>query len=189
MQPFDHPDIVLGAGTATLEMREQIREESGAELDALIVPVGGGGVIAGACVASRDAKGRAFEVYSAEPEGCDALAQSIEAGERVAVQPGATLADGLKPVRVGQLNFEIAKRDLSGCFRVDDEDLGRAFCRILIRTKTLVEPSGAAGLAALLRAKAEGKLEGKQRVGIMLTGGNLQPALAAELLAKYGDEA
>ena len=189
IQPFDHPDIVCGAGTATLELREQVRQACGEELDALIVPVGGGGVIAGACVASRDANGRAFPIYSAEPDNCDAMARSIEAGERVAVEPGPTLADGLKPVRVGLLNFEIAKRDLAGCLSVGDEELGRAFCQILIRSKTLVEPSGAAGLAALLKARAQGQFEAHKRVGIMLTGGNLQPELAAQLINRYGAEA
>jgi threonine dehydratase len=188
IQPFDHPDIVCGAGTATLELREQVREASGAELDGLIVPVGGGGVIAGACLASRDAKGRAFPIYSAEPNTCDAMARSIEAGERVAVEPGPTLADGLKPVRVGQLNFEIARRDIAGCLRVDDEALGMAFCQILIRSKTLVEPSGAAGLAALLGARARGELDGLERIGVILTGGNLQPELVARLVEQYGDQ-
>ena len=89
IQPFDHPDIVLGAGTATLELRDQVRQACGAELDALIVPVGGGGVIAGACIASRDAKGRAFEVYSAEP--ARAATRWPAASKRVsafAVEPG-----------------------------------------------------------------------------------------------------
>lgn len=189
IQPFDHPDIVCGAGTATLELREQVREACGEELEVLIVPVGGGGVIGGACIASRDAKGRAFQIFSAEPDNCDAMARSIEAGQRVAVEPGPTLADGLKPVQVGQLNFEIAKRDLSGCLRVGDEDLGRAFCKILVRSKTMVEPSGAAGLAALLKARAEGRFDGIKRIGVMLTGGNLQPELAARLVERYGSEA
>ena len=98
--PFDHQDIVCGQGTATLELLEAVSERSSGDerLDALFVPVGGGGLIAGACLACR---GRDVEVHAVEPVGCDALAQSLQAGHRVDVDPAATLADGLKPVRPG----------------------------------------------------------------------------------------
>ena len=189
IQPFDHPDIVCGAGTATLEFREQVREATGAELDALIVPVGGGGVIAGACLAARDRKGRAFPIYSAEPEGCDAMAQSLAAGTRVAVEPGPTLADGLKPVRVGELNFEIARRDLAGALTVDDDALSRAMVALLLGAKLLVEPSGAAALAALGRARLDPShaLSKAERVGLILTGGNVDPGRVAQIVASHGE--
>lgn len=183
IQPFDHPDIVCGQGTATRELLEDVDAATdGQGLDALVVPVGGGGVIAGACVAAR---GRDISIYSAEPHGCDALARSIEAGERVAVQPGATLADGLKPVRVGELNFEIARQDLAGCERVDDDEIGLALVRLLIRAKLLVEPSGAAGLAVAMR----GLPNAPRRIGVMLTGGNVEPSVLLRILQRHAGDA
>lgn len=191
IQPFDHPDIVCGQGTATRELLA----DAGEILDAIIVPVGGGGVIAGACLACRSEAGEATTpIFSVEPAGCDALAASLEAGERVPVQPGPTLADGLKPVRVGALNFEIARRDLAGSFRVEDDELGRALVQVLARAKILVEPSGAAGVAAALREAPALRerlgVDGRPlRVGVMLTGGNVDPALVAELIERWGEQA
>jgi threonine dehydratase len=187
IQPFDHPDIVCGQGTATMELLEQ----AGVQLDAIFVPVGGGGVIAGACLAAR---GRDTGVYSVEPRGCDALAASLEAGERVAVEPGPTLADGLKPVRVGALNFEIARTDVRGCYRVDDDELGRALVALLLRAKLLVEPSGAAGVAAALREAASLREQLRihdrpVRIGVIMTGGNVDPSLVASLIERWGAQA
>lgn len=190
IQPFDHPDIVCGQGTATAELLDYVAAR-GLELDAIFVPVGGGGVIAGACLAAR---GRATAIFSVEPRGCDALARSLEAGERVSVEPAPTLADGLKPVRVGALNFEIAKRDVKAWFRVDDDELGRALASTLLRAKLLVEPSGAAGIAAALREAASlrerlGVVDRPLRVGVILTGGNVDPSLVAEILQRWGGQA
>ena len=184
IQPFDHEDIICGQGTATLELLEDVDAQTGgAGLDALIVPVGGGGVIAGACLAS---KGRKTAIHSVEPHGCDAMAASIAAGERVPVQPGPTLADGLKPVRVGALNFEIAREHLAGCHRVDDHELGLALVKLLVRAKVLVEPSGAAGLAVALRGGLPGDPE---NIGIMLTGGNIEPSVLGTIVERHIGEA
>lgn len=190
IQPFDHPDIVCGQGTATAELLASAGALGG-ELDVIIVPVGGGGVIAGACIATRKSN---TPIYSAEPEGCDALACSLEAGHRVAVEPGPTLADGLKPVRVGALNFQIAKQDVQGSFRVNDDELGRALVQVLVRAKTLVEPSGAAGVAVALREAPRlreqlGVQDRPLRVGVIMTGGNVDPALVATLITKWGAQA
>lgn len=190
IQPFDHPDIVCGQGTATAELLDFV-DAAGVRLDALIVPVGGGGVLAGACLACRRLEADARPaIYTVEPEGCDAMARSLEAGDRVSVEPGPTLADGLKPVRVGALNFEIARRDVRGSLRVEDEEIGEALAQILSRAKLLVEPSGAAGVAAALREAARLRMEldadGRPlRIGVMLTGGNVDPVLVAELLERW----
>jgi len=139
IEPFDHPDTIAGQGTATLELCAQVAEATaGGALDALIVPVGGGGLIAGACLVCAEL---GIPVYSAEPASCDAFARSVEAGERVDVQPGPTVADGLKPVRVGALNWAIAGGAVAGVFRVDECEIGLAMVRLLIRAKVLVEPS------------------------------------------------
>ena len=197
IQPFDHPDIICGQGTATAELLDSTTtpphgdDPSPSKLDAIVVPVGGGGVIAGACLAAAEL---GVPIYSVEPHGCDPLFRSLEAGERVTVSPGPTLADGLKPVRVGALNFEIARRHVAGSFHVDDEELGRALVSILTRAKILVEPSGAAGVAAALREAASlrealGVEDRPLRVGVMLTGGNLEPSLVAQLCTKWGEQA
>lgn len=186
IQPFDDPDIVTGAGTATLELVEEVaRRTNGEGLASLVVPVGGGGLIAGACLV---AAARDITVFSVEPRGCDALAQSMAAGERVPVQPGPTIADGLKPVRVGALNFEIARRVVQRNLHVGDDELGSALVRLLKRAKLLVEPSGAAALAAALR-EGRALLPNSQNlnVGVILSGGNVDPALVGTLLGRYGD--
>lgn len=179
VEPFDDADVIAGQGTATLELLEQVAA-AGSQLDAIVVPVGGGGLIAGACLVAEAA---GVEVWSAEPTTCDAMARSLAAGERVAVPPGPTLADGLKPVRVGALNFEIARRVVRGSFAVDDAELGRALVGLLLHAKVLAEPSGAAALAGALKGTLKGR-----RVGVILSGGNVEPALVGELLARHAGD-
>lgn len=178
--PFDHPHIIAGQGTATLELLEEVAERTkGASLDAVVVPVGGGGLCAGACLAAADWGAR---VYSVEPEGCDAMAQSMARGERVVVQPGPTIADGLKPVQIGELNFAVARDHLAGSLRVVDEDIGRALVSLRRYTGEVVEPSGAAALAAVLRRLLPA---GVQRVGVLLSGGNIAPDAVARLERQF----
>jgi threo-3-hydroxy-L-aspartate ammonia-lyase len=167
--PFDHPDIIAGQGTATLELLE----DAGA-LDALVVPVGGGGLIAGACLIAAEA---GVPVYAVEPVGCDALAKSLVAGKRVAVPPGPTIADGLKPVMIGALNFAIARRHVAACVQVDDAQIAAAMAVLLRGAKLLVEPSGAAALAAVLAGAIPGR-----RIGAILSGGNVDPERVCELI-------
>ncbi len=178
--PFDDPHVVAGQGTATLELFEQVLERGDGPLDSVVVPVGGGGLLGGACLVAEAYGAR---VFSAEPEGCDALAKSLEAGVRVRVEPAQTIADGLRPVRVGELNFAIAQRSVTKAFRVDDEALGRALVHLLLLAKTLVEPSGAAGVAVALGRKLPSDA---RRVGVLLSGGNVAPEQVATLLARYG---
>jgi threonine dehydratase len=174
IQPFDDPHIIAGQGTATLELFDEV-----GELDALLVPVGGGGLIAGACLV---AAGHDTKIYSVEPHNCDAMGQSLEAGERVPVQPGPTIADGLKPVMVGELNFAIAKEHVSAALRVDDAQIGRALSSLVVFAKTLVEPSGAAALAAALSRMVPGK---PRRIGVLLSGGNFSAAQLSDHLKIY----
>jgi len=178
--PFDDPDVIAGQGTATLELVDEVRRETGGALDAILVPTGGGGLVAGACLVCA---GTGTAVYSVEPVGCDAMAQSLEAGRRVPVEPAPTIADGLKPVQVGALNFAIAQRWLSGWLRVDDDAMAAAMVRLLVHGKVLVEPSGAAGLAVALRRELPGA---PRRVGVILSGGNVEPSLVASLLVRAG---
>lgn len=178
LPPFDDEHVIAGQGTATLELVDDVRAQTGEMLDAIVVPTGGGGLVAGACLVCA---GGPTAVYSVEPVGCDAMGKSIEAGRRVVVEPGPTLADGLKPVQVGELNFAIAQELLRGCLRVDDEEIASALVGLLVHGKVLVEPSGAAGLAAALRRKIP---NAPRRVGVILSGGNVEPSLVADLLAR-----
>lgn len=176
--PFDDAHVIAGQGTATLELLEQAAEE-GAALDAVVVPVGGGGLLAGACLACE---GTSARVYAVEPSAASAFAQSLSAGERLHVQPGATIADGLKPVQVGALNFAVARARAAGALLVDDAEIGRALVDLLFATKLLVEPSGAAALAAALERKLPGS---PKRIGVLLSGGNLAPERLVELLGRH----
>lgn len=180
IEPFDHPHIVAGAGTATLELVDEVRARTdGAGLDALVVPVGGGGLLAGACVVCA---AFGIDVHTAEPEGCDAMAQSLAAGTRVSVQPAPTLGDGLKPVRVGALNFEIAQQVVRGSHLVNDSEMGRGLVHVLTRHKMLLEPSGAAALAVAMRESLPGS---PKHVGVLLSGGNVDPSTVARLLQEH----
>jgi threo-3-hydroxy-L-aspartate ammonia-lyase len=179
IEPFDDNDIITGQGTASLELIQDVAAQTnGQSLDALLIPVGGGGLLGGACLATA---GSSTRVYSVEPEGCDAMARSLEAGHRVEVQPGPTLADGLKPVRVGERNFAIAQKYLAGCFRVNDDEISQALNYLLFMGKVLAEPSGAAALAVALRGDLP---DNPQRIGIIISGGNVDPAVLAAVLAR-----
>ncbi|WP_199523860.1 threonine ammonia-lyase [Micromonospora craterilacus] len=173
---YDHPDVIAGQGSASLELIEEA-ERAGTPLDALVLPVGGGGGVAGACLA---AAGRPIEVYGVEPVGCDSLARSLAAGRPTPVQPAPTIADGLRPSCVGELPFAILRTRLRGVVRVDDEEIAEAFRLLLLELKVLAEPSGAAGLAGALRLTAAGD-GGQRTVGVVLTGGNVEADLVARL--------
>ncbi|MFE9958282.1 pyridoxal-phosphate dependent enzyme [Micromonospora sp. NPDC005299] len=190
---YDHPDVVAGQGSASLELIEEA-ERAGTPLDALVVPVGGGGGVAGACLA---AAGTPIEVYGVEPVGCDSLARSLAAGRPTPVVPAPTIADGLRPSCVGDLPFAVARDAVRGVVRVDDDAIADAFRLLLLELKVLVEPAGAAGLAGALRLAArpgdpdgaplragapDGGRPGRYRtVGVVLTGGNVEAELVARL--------
>ncbi|MEV6601154.1 pyridoxal-phosphate dependent enzyme [Actinoplanes sp. NPDC051346] len=178
---YDHADVVAGQGTAALELIEEA-ERAGTPLDALVVPVGGGGGAAGASLA---AAGRGIDLYGVEPVGCDSLARSLAAGRRVPVVPAPTLADGLRPTCVGALPFGILHEAGIGAVRVDDAEIAEAFRLVLSELRLLAEPSGAAALAGALRVTASGI---HRTVGVLLTGGNVEPDLVADLLTR-GTEA
>jgi threonine dehydratase len=176
---YDHRDVVAGQGTATWELVEEAARQ-GIRLDAVVLPVGGGGGVAGACLAVED---RDTAVYGVEPVGCDSLARSLAAGRRVPVEPAPTLAEGLRPALVGWLPFELVRDRIAGVERVDDKDIGQATCLALFLGRLLVEPSGAAALAGALRIAQTGRYSD---VGVVLTGGNIEPPRLARLIKEYG---
>ncbi|SCL60486.1 threonine ammonia-lyase [Micromonospora chersina] len=206
---YDHPDVLAGQGSASLELIEEA-ERAGTPLDALLLPVGGGGGVAGACLA---AAGTPIEVYGVEPLGCDSLARSLAARRPTPVVPAPTIADGLRPDCVGDLPFAVARDAVRGVVRVDDDAIAAAFRLLLLELKVLVEPSGAAGLAGALRlvtgsddpdgalrpparpggsdgvlrvagvpGGSGGAAPGRYRtVGVVLTGGNVEADVVARL--------
>ncbi|MFI5372224.1 MAG: threo-3-hydroxy-L-aspartate ammonia-lyase [Candidatus Eisenbacteria bacterium] len=169
--PFDHPDIVAGAGTAAAELIEDA-----GPLDLLLVPVGGGGLIAGSAIAAH-ASGSGCRVIGVEPAAGDDGVKSFRAGERVRVEDPHTIADGARTPMVGVLNFEVMRRHVHDMVAVPDEALVRAMRFMWERMKLVVEPTGVLALAALL----EGVVEARgARVGVLVSGGNVDLAQASE---------
>ena len=163
--PYDDPLIMAGQGTAALELIGRIGPP-----DILVVPVGGGGLIAGSGTALRAHRDDAV-VIGVEPEGADDTRRSLETGERVEL-PGVprTIADGLQPVTPGILTLEVNRRVVDHIVVVSDDQIRAAMRFLFERLKLVVEPSGAVGVAALLAGSIDA--EGK-RVGVILSGGNI----------------
>ena len=162
--PFDHPMIMAGQGTAALELLE----ETG-PLDALIAPVGGGGLLAG-CATIAKPLDPAIRVFGAEPAGANDTFLSMAAGERVAVAHPDTIADGLRAPKPGELTFPVLRRLAEAIALVSDAEIRAAVKFLLLRLKLLVEPSGAVPAAALLFHKLP---EGVRSVGVVISGGNI----------------
>ena len=169
--PFDHPMIMAGQGTAALELLE----ETG-PIDALITPVGGGGLLSGCALIAKDIA-PAIRVFGAEPEGASDTFLSLAAGQPVAVEPH-TIADGLRVPQPGGLSFPIVKSLAERIALVSDDEIRFTVKFLLLRMKILVEPSGAVAAAAVLFHKLPPAI---RSVGVVLSGGNLD----WEELARY----
>jgi len=170
--PFDHPMIMAGQGTAAIELLE----ETG-PLDALITPVGGGGLISG-CATIATAIHPEIRIFGAEPEGADDTFLSLAAGERVTVAHPDTIADGLRSPRPGELTFPVVQQLVERIILVSDDEIRAAVKFLLLQLKILVEPSGAVPAAALLAGKLPAEIGS---VGVVLSGGNVD----FEELVKY----
>jgi threo-3-hydroxy-L-aspartate ammonia-lyase len=163
--PFDDARIIAGAGTAALELLED-----GDAVDAIVVPVGGGGLMGGTALAAHGTD-PAIEIYGVEPAAGDDFAQSLARGERVTISVPRTIADGLQTTSPGMLTFAIAREHTRAIVTVSDDELREAMRFVFERLKLVVEPSAAAPIAALLHRRITG-LEGK-RVGAIVSGGNV----------------
>lgn len=169
--PFDHPDVILGQGTCALEILE-----AQPKLTALLVPIGGGGLLAGSCLAA-EALGHPVELIGAEPEGAAKLSAALAAGQPTALAETASIADGLLPVSVGRLPWERIGQRVRRGLRISEAAIAAAV-GYLFRTLALrIEPSGAVAVAALLA----GQLEPDGPVACILSGGNVDPDLFARL--------
>ena len=178
--PYDHPCVMAGQGTVALELLADTPD-----LELLVVPVGGGGLIAGCSTAAKALRPR-IRVVGVEPEGGDDTKQSLAKGERVALAVPRTIADGLQATTPGELTFEVNSRLVDEVVTVTDAQLVDAMRFAFDRLKLVIEPSGAVGLAALLNGaipEAKGR-----RVGVVISGGNVGAARFAELIAAHRDE-
>ena len=176
--PFDHPDIIAGQGTVGLEIVEQCAE-LGVVPDSLYVPCSGGGLIAGCAIALKHAH-PGMRIFAAEPENFDDTAKSLASGTRVAVPAGSTsICDALLTPIPGALTFAINSKFLAGSLVVTDEDVRNAMYIAFSDARLVVEPGGAAGLAAALNVSAQ---YAGQTLCVVLSGGNADPALFAEIL-------
>jgi threonine dehydratase len=172
--PYDDPAIIAGAGTSALELFEDVPD-----LDVLLVCTGGGGLLAGCALAASGLRPDAL-VYGVEPAAGDDYAQSFALGERVEIPVPDTIADGQQTTSPGELTFPIVRRLCAGILTVTDDELRATMRFAFERLKLVLEPSGASALAALLHAKVPA-VAGK-RVGVILSGGNVDPALFASIL-------
>jgi len=175
--PFDHPDVIAGQGTAAKELLE----ETG-PLDALFVCLGGGGLLSGSALAAR-ALAPGCKVYGVEPEAGDDGRQALRAGRRVHIEVPKTIADGAQTQALGEITFEIIRRDVDDIFTASDAELVEAMRFFAERMKMIVEPTGCLGFAAARRMASE--LKGR-RVGVIISGGNVDLARFAALTGSGG---
>jgi threonine dehydratase len=180
--PYDHADVMAGQGTAALELVEQVRELDGGGLDALLVCVGGGGLIAGCAVAAAHLL-PGVKVFGVEPEAGNDTQRSLAEGRIVHIDTPRTIADGAQTQHSGALTFPVIQRLVQGIVTVSDEQLVQAMRFFAERMKIVVEPTGCLAAAAVFsRAQGLPDLRG-QRVGVILSGGNVDVARYAQLLA------
>jgi len=185
IKPYDDPGVMAGQGTAGLEIAEDAAR-FGVELDTVLAPCSGGGLVTGVALGLRasDSVARAPKVHSVEPENFDGMRRSLAAGERVAA-PGISqggklsIADALMAPIPGIHVFELAKTLLSPGLAVSEAELEQAVAFAATRLKLLVEPGGAAALAALLSGKADGR-----NIALVISGGNAEFAAVAGIVER-----
>jgi len=162
--PYDHPWTIAGQGTAALELLGQAPD-----LDALIVPIGGGGLISGCAIIARSINSR-IRIFGAEPAIANDALLSLRAGKRVEIPPPETIADGLRSTRPGELTFPVIQRYVEDVLLVSEDEIRATMQFLLTRMKILVEPSGAVGAAAVLYHRLPKDM---RSVGVILSGGNM----------------
>jgi threonine dehydratase len=162
--PYDHAWTITGQGTAALELLEEAPD-----LDALVIPIGGGGLISGSSIAAH-AVHAGIRVFGVEPEQGNDTLLSLRAGSRVEIPLPDTIADGLRATKPGALTFPIVQKHVEDIVLVSDSEIRAAMNFLLTRMKILVEPSGAASAAAVMHHKIPSDVG---RIGVILSGGNV----------------
>ena len=172
--PYDHPDVIAGQGTAVKELIEDV-----GELDALFVPLGGGGLLSGSTLSAR-ALSPSCRIFGVEPEAGDDGRRSLRSGSIVHIDTPRTIADGAQTQHVGVLPFEIIRRDVDDIHTANDADLVDAMRVFAATMKIVTEPTGCLGFAAV--RKLAPALAG-QRVGVVVSGGNIDLDRYAAMIA------
>ena len=176
--PYDHPDVITGQGTIGLEILEQAPG-----VETLVVPIGGGGLIAGVASAAKQKaaqEGRTLRVIGVQAANAAPYPLSLAAGEPIAITISPTIADGIAVAKPGQLNFEIIREVVDEVVTVEDDDTARALLVLLERAKLVVEPAGAVGIAAILT----GKIRNAGRTAVILSGGNIDPLMMERVISR-----
>lgn len=172
--PYDHPDVIAGQGTAAQELLQEV-----GELDAVLTPLGGGGLLAGTALATRALSPRA-RIYGVEPETGDDGRRSLREGRIVHIDAPRTIADGAQTQHLGELTFPILRREVTDVLTATDAELVEAMRTFAATLKIVVEPTAGLGLAGLRQVAPE--LAGG-RVGVIVTGGNVDLDRYAALLS------
>ena len=171
---YDDPHIMAGQGTAALELLAEVPG-----LDALVMPVGGGGLISGCTIAAKGLDPE-IRIFGVETEGADDTQQSFRQGARVEIPPPTTIADGIRLTTPGRLTFPVVQRYAEDIVLVSDDEVLAALRFVLTRMKLVIEPTGAVPVAAVAQRRIP---EDCARVGVIISGGNLDPTLLGTVFA------
>ena len=166
VHPFNNPNVIAGQGTAALEMIEDL-----GTLDAIIAPIGGGGLMSGTCIATRNLLPEA-KLFGAEPAGADDAYHSLKQGKIIPQTNPDTICDGLL-TSLGEYTWNILKDHLEAIYTVTDDEVINAMRLVWERMKIIIEPSSATAVAVALKSEFKA-LTGLEKVGIILTGGNVE---------------
>ncbi|MDR3736984.1 MAG: threonine ammonia-lyase [Acidobacteriaceae bacterium] len=175
IHPFDDPEVISGQGTIGLELLEQVPD-----IEAVVVPIGGGGLISGIACALKESNPK-IHVVGVEPESLPSMLRAREAGKPVTIAPEATIADGIAVRRAGDLTLPLVARYVDEIVTVDDEEIASAILLLLEQEKTLAEGAGAAALAAVVQAKTNLR---NRRTVALVCGGNIDVTLLAKIIER-----
>lgn len=173
IHPFDDADVIAGQGTIALELEDQLPD-----LDAIVVPIGGGGLISGIAFAMKSINPR-VRIYGVQASGAPSMLASVSAGEIVELPSVYTIADGIAVKKPGRLTFDICKRFVDEIVTVTDDEISDAILALMSKHKLVSEGAGAAAVAALMSDKID--LRGKKVVAI-LSGGNIDLNILASVI-------
>ncbi|GAA4188549.1 threonine ammonia-lyase [Microbacterium oryzae] len=177
IHPFDHRDVIIGQGTLGLEILDDV-----ADVDTIIMGIGGGGLIAGVAAAAKAkaaAAGRSVRIIGVQAENAAPMPVSLEAGAPVTIETKPTIADGILVARPGDVPFAVIRELVDEVVTVSEDDIARALLVLLERAKVVVEPAGAVGVAAILA----GKVRAQGTTVALLSGGNIDPLLLQRVVA------
>jgi threonine dehydratase len=174
VHPFDDPQILAGAGTTGLELVEQI-----ADVDVVVIPIGGGGLIGGMLPAIKESNPK-IRVFGVEPTGAPSTRRSLDEGHAVRLEKVSTIADGLAAPMMGKMPYEIVRKYVDDVVLLEDDVIADAMRELLLNTKLLAEPAGATATAAVLQRAIP--FRDGQRVAAMVSGGNIDLKKLASIL-------